>query len=497
MAGVGFELKKLFTARTAVGHIKAYTYSAIVTAGPFLLLTGMMLGVQLLFHAHGVTEEEQNLFIAPVVYSFIFSQLFTSGFTMVLTRYLADCISTSFLRDITSSLFGMCALLVVPGGLLAAFFLKDSPIPFLSKSLSVIFFLELIIIWVESVYLSAVKRFKRLIGGFAAGVVMAIFSCAVLLQLNFLSPHASALLALCLGMSILVTTFFVHITSLFGQPGRGLLFGFLPYFEKHWKIFVGYLGYNSGLYLPNILIWFGPWGVVVADTYRFSPLYDGVTFFAFLSLLPLMTLFVVAAETRFYEKYAGYFEAITRRGNLQEIEDARHDLLYTLWFQLRQVVEFQFLFTLLFLAFGSALLSWANIPGNEINMFDVLLFAVFFTGVMQILYILLTYFDLQMAALRTGLAFGILNLAAGLFGLFIGGPDSYGFTFFIAAALTLVIAWVELSRFTSHMSYYVYCAQPIFYQPPHGPLTRFAQKISRGKIIDLLQLGPGEGRKYS
>lgn len=160
-------------------------------------------------------------------------------------------------------------------------------------------------------------------------------------------------------------------------------------------------------------------------------------------------------------------------------------------------MEFQFLFTLLFLAFGSALLSWANIPGNEINMFDVLLFAVFFTGVMQILYILLTYFDLQMAALRTGLAFGILNLAAGLFGLFIGGPDSYGFTFFIAAALTLVIAWVELSRFTSHMSYYVYCAQPIFYQPPHGPLTRFAQKISRGKIIDLLQLGPGEGRKYS
>ena len=41
MAGVGFELKKLFTARTAAGHIKAYTYSAIITTGPFALLTGM------------------------------------------------------------------------------------------------------------------------------------------------------------------------------------------------------------------------------------------------------------------------------------------------------------------------------------------------------------------------------------------------------------------------------------------------------------------------
>lgn len=497
MAGVGFELKKLFTARTAVGHIKAYTYSAIITAGPFLLLTGMMLGVQLLFHSHGIPLDEQNLFLAPVVYSFIFSQLFTSGFIMVLTRYLADCLSTSFLRDMTSSLFGMCCLLIVPAGLLASLFLKDSPVPLFSRILSILFFLELIIIWVESAYLSAVKRFKRLISGFALGAFLSLIVLAILLQLDFLKPHASALLSLCLGMAILITTFFIHITSVFGPPGHGLLFGFLPYFEKHWKLFLGYLGYNLGLYLPNIIIWFGPWGVMVADTYRFSPIYDGITFFAFLSILPLMTLFVVVAETSFYQKYAGYFEAITRKGNLQEIEDARHDLLYTLWFQLRQVVEFQFLFTLLFLAFGGALLSAVNIPGSEINMFDVLLFAVFFTGVMQLLYILLSYFDLQISVLRTGLAFALLNLAAGLLGFYFVGPDSYGFTFFIAAALTLAIAWLELSRFTSHMSYYVYCAQPVFYRPPDGPLTRFAQKICGGKIVDLVRLAPGEGRKYS
>jgi len=497
MAGVGFELKKLFTARTAVGHIKAYTYSIIVTAGPFLLLTGMMLGVQLLFRSRGISMDEQNLFLAPVVYSFIFSQILTSGFVMILTRYLADCLATGFLRDVTASLFGMCVLLVVPGAVLAALFFKGSPVPAFSKALSILLFLELIIIWVESIYLSAVKRFKRLLSGFALGMVTALIACAVLLLSGLLLPHAAALLSLCLGMAVLITTFLVHVTSLFGLPGKGLLFGFLPYFEKHWKLFLGQLGYTTGLYIPNILIWQGPWGMVVADTYRFSPLYDGITFFAFLSLLPLMALFVTATETNFYKKYAAYFEAITRKGSLQEIEDARHDLLFTLWFQLRQVVEFQFLFTLLFLAFGGALLSWAHIPGNEVNMFDVLLFAVFFTGVMQILYILLSYFDLQMAVLRTGGAFALLNLAAGLCGLYFVGTDSYGFTFFIAAAFTLIIGWLELSRFTSHMSYYVYCAQPIFYQPPNGPLTKLAQKLSGGRIIDIPRLGPGEGRKYS
>ncbi len=63
MAGVGFELKKLFRARTAVGHVKAYAYASVVTTGPFLLMTGMVLAVQLLFSAHGVAAEDAMLFV--------------------------------------------------------------------------------------------------------------------------------------------------------------------------------------------------------------------------------------------------------------------------------------------------------------------------------------------------------------------------------------------------------------------------------------------------
>ncbi len=41
-----------------------------------------------------------------------------------------------------------------------------------------------------------------------------------------------------------------------------------------------------------------------------------------------------------------YFTAITHGGNFQMIEDARKDLLYVMWFELRQAFEFQFVFTL-------------------------------------------------------------------------------------------------------------------------------------------------------
>ena len=75
MAGVGFELKRLFQNRTAAGHLRAYSYSVIITAGPFALMTAMVLCVQLLFSYFHVGLLTSELFVGAVVYSFVFSQI--------------------------------------------------------------------------------------------------------------------------------------------------------------------------------------------------------------------------------------------------------------------------------------------------------------------------------------------------------------------------------------------------------------------------------------
>ena len=133
MAGVGFELKKLFTARTAAGHIKAYSYSAIITAGPFALMTSMVLAVQSLFFFFFVEGEAAQIFVASVVYACVFSQIFSAGFVMVLTRYLADSLSLGRFSDATASLFGMGAILTSLGAVAAGIFFWDKPLPILTK----------------------------------------------------------------------------------------------------------------------------------------------------------------------------------------------------------------------------------------------------------------------------------------------------------------------------------------------------------------------------
>lgn len=181
MADVGFELKKLFRARTAVGHVKAYAYASVVTTGPFLLMTGMVLAVQLLFFLHGVAVADAMLFVASVAYVFVFSQILSSGFTMVLTRYLADCLSVGHYRDVTASLFGIGALLTLFGSAVAAVFFAASPLGFAEAGLTYVFFLELLLVWTQSIYLTAIKKFQRLLTGFAASVSLSVALCAGLL----------------------------------------------------------------------------------------------------------------------------------------------------------------------------------------------------------------------------------------------------------------------------------------------------------------------------
>ncbi|SFH73207.1 Uncharacterized membrane protein [Selenomonas ruminantium] len=485
MAGVGFELKKLFTARTAAGHIRAYSYSAIITAGPFALLTGMVLAVQLLFRHFAVPAESVQVFVAAVVYAFIFSQILSSGFTMVLTRYLADSLSLARYKDITASLFGSAALLSALGGLLALAFLWGRPLASLTKWLAYLFFALLLISWVESVYLTAIKKYKRLLLSYLAGVVVSIMLAAQLLGAGWLPAEQSALLAVDMGMALCVLLFLWHIAACFGLPEDGMNFAFLPYFERHWRLFVIAASYAAGLFLPNILIWFGPWGVEVAGTFRYSPVYDVVTFYALLSVLPLMMVFVVSVETNFYQRYAVYFSHITRKGNFRQIEDARKDLLHVLWFELRHAAELQLVFTLVFLALGSYILSRAGITYEQVNMFNVLLFGAFFTGLLQLIYILLIYFDYQKDVLMVSLFFLASNLVLGVLGLCWWGEQSYGFTFFLAAAASFVVAAWRLDHFASRINYLVFCSQPVFYQPPHGLLTRLAMRLYGERYVDL------------
>ena len=477
MAGVGFELKKLFKARTATGKLKAYSASLVITTGPFILLAGLMLAIQALFAHARVPKVESDLFIGTTVYAFVFSQILSSGFVTVQTRYLADCLSEKRYGDITASLFGINALLLGLGALAAFLFYLPSPLPWVDKVLGYLFFSEMLLIWSQGVYLTAVRQFKGLVLGYLAGAVAGVLVTGVLLTGGELPAARCGVAGVDVGMGMIVLTFYLALYDYFGPPRQGRVFWFLSILDQQWKVFLEAMDYSLGLLLPNLMIWQGSWGTVVGGTYRFAPVYDIITCYAFLSILPLRTMFVVSAETEFYDRYAIYFDAIIHKGNYRDIEDGRQTLLFTMWFELRKLMGFQFLFTLLALAGGTYVLTLANVDFEAANLYDILLMAAYFTGVTEVISILFLYFDAQEQALRLMGLYFLGTLVLGLGGIALFGESSYGFTFFLSSGLALFYGLHSLDHFADRLNYYIFCGQPMFYRPRVSFMTHLRDKL--------------------
>lgn len=474
MAGIGFELKKLFNGRTASSYLKAYSYSAVITAGPFALMTGMVLAIQLMFVLFGVSEEESRLYTASIIYPFVFSHILSSGFVMVITRYLADLLYSGDHREVTASLFGILAFTSLIGSLAAICFFWNKPLDFFVKLLTYLVFMQMLAIWLQGVYLTAVKNYRGLFQSYICGVLVSILLSFFVLYTGCLPPVPGVLLAMNIGIACIVTLFFVHIIRYFGYHAQGLNFSFLPYFEKHPCLFFIAFFYALALYLPNIIIWQGPMGVRIADTYVYAPVYDVVTFYAFLSILPVMMMFVVSTELHFYEKYAVYFKYITQKGNFKDIEDAKQDVLHTLWVELRNIAEFQLVFSLIFLALGNYFLTLLGLSSEAVNIYIMIVLGAFFLGIVQVMYTMLLYFEDQKGVLWIVGTLLTAVLVFGIIGFFLG-EKSYGFTFFLATALAFLAAYFRMAYFCRRIDYFIFCSRPVFYLESKGIFTKLSK----------------------
>ena len=123
MAGIGFELRKLFVGRGAISKVRAYAYASIITSGTMVLAVVLMLGVQLLTRAFGATDLQVETLVVLMIYAMLGSLILSSLLQMLLSRYVADMMYQKLSDRIMPSLFGGALLLMIPGGLVYGWFL--------------------------------------------------------------------------------------------------------------------------------------------------------------------------------------------------------------------------------------------------------------------------------------------------------------------------------------------------------------------------------------
>lgn len=89
MAGIGFELKKLFSDNSIFMKMRANLFSSVVIAGPMIMGALLLLGVKYIAVMAGASIHEQDLLIIIITYSLLFSLLMINTLSYVLSRYVA------------------------------------------------------------------------------------------------------------------------------------------------------------------------------------------------------------------------------------------------------------------------------------------------------------------------------------------------------------------------------------------------------------------------
>ena len=109
MAGIGFELKKIYGRKTLTSNLRGTLYATMLTIGPTVLSA--------MLSRMGLTVLEGRFFISSTTYAFLSALLITSFFSTPVSRYIADCIYLRRESEIFPSAFGVLAFTTAISGI--------------------------------------------------------------------------------------------------------------------------------------------------------------------------------------------------------------------------------------------------------------------------------------------------------------------------------------------------------------------------------------------
>ena len=130
MAGIGFELEKILNKKRLFSIFKAYSYSAAISSGPWLISIISILISGYIAKIYIKQPEIIAQFQVTVTYLIALSLIFTGFFQLSFTRYIADLIFEKEYCQILPNLMGAILFNMVIGFLIvfpfSLFFIKDT-----------------------------------------------------------------------------------------------------------------------------------------------------------------------------------------------------------------------------------------------------------------------------------------------------------------------------------------------------------------------------------
>lgn len=478
MAGIGFELKKLFHKKGVLNTAKAYGYATVICAGPMLLGVILLLGIMALCTFFHTEIRERELLICMITYTLLASVTVTSFFSMVVTRYVADMLFEDQNRAVLPAFWGSTVIMMAVGSILYGIFLAFSGASLFQGVLCYILFSELVIVWNAMSFLTAIKDYKGIFLSFFTSILVALLLGFLLLWLGY-STIESLLLAVTIGYGVMLVWDVILLHRYFPHTDLGA-FTFLKWIDAFLPLALSGLFMNIGMFAHLVIMWFSDIRVHVHGLFYGAPWYDVPALLAFVTALMTTVNFVVSVEVNFYPKYRNHYSLYNDKGTVGDIKQSEKEMVDTLKTEIFYTALKQLLFTGACIALGGYLLDLLPLGFNEImrGYFRTLCVGYGLYAIGNMLMLILLYFTDYKGACFTTAVFAATTVVFTAISLLF--PNVYyGFGFLIAAMLFVIVTALRLDYFTKRLPYYILSIQPLVAEDRSGLFARLGVYLEK------------------
>lgn len=453
MAGIGFVLRRLAREESLSANVSGYAHAAVVSSGPWLFTILALAGVDL-FSRGAVTHDELARFSVVVMYNFAFSLVLSGPIVLLVTRCLADRIYAKDVTEAPGMLLGAMAVLF---GLMAAvgvpFYGFAVEMDTAERLVALIGFFAVGGIWLAAAFMSALKSYATITAAFGGGMTAA-FVLAALLAPRF--GGTGLLVGFTAGLVLIL---FTLVARVFAEYPYGIVrpFGFLRELRRYWELALIGLFYNAAIWVDKWIMWFAPGRVVIAGAMPTHPAFDSAMFLSYLTIVPAMMLFLVAVETRFFERYLRFYRSIADHATIQQIRGDHRSILRALAADFRNIAVLQTVICWLAMLVAPGLI---GATGGGIEMVPIFRFGALgalFHALLLFVFVVIAYFDLRRVLLAVTIVFFALNAGLTLATVHLG-PEYYGYGYFLGTLLTLLFAYFAVASRIARLPYLTFVA---------------------------------------
>jgi polysaccharide biosynthesis protein PelG len=455
MAGIGFELRKLFRDDSLWGLLKGYGYAGLLSSGPWVFsICGMMLIGAL--GAGGALGVVSSPFLVSITWMMACSLILTGPLQLLLSRFVADRLFEGRVERVVPNLLGALGLTTVGSALLAGGVLGLAfQEPLVVRLLLLSCFVVLCDVWVLVVMLSGLKEYREVLWTFLLGYGLSVGAALGLRSFGL----AGLLAGFLAGQGWMLVTLLALVLR--RHPLRKLVaFDFLRRREAFYELAGVGLLYNLGIWADKLLFWCNPaTSEPVLGPLRASVLYDMPMFLACLSTIPGMAVYLVRFETDFAEQHASFYASVREGGRLEELVRLRGGMVLALRRGLEELSKVQGLTILLLLLAGPRWLEAWGLSPYYLPLYGVDIVAAGGQVLMLAVLNVFFYLDQRKLALRlTGLLLltntGLTLLTQEL------GVRFYGYGYAGAVYVTALAGLVVLSRKLDRLEFETFMLQP-------------------------------------